>query len=104
MKKLLAAAVALCFILSLNGFAQSTNSTVGGTVQDSTGAFIPGVAITATNTLTGVAATTISNESGAYQFPSLQPSTYTFSAELPGFTTQTVRDYQLGGSAQARIN
>lgn len=104
MNKVLAAAIALCFALSVNGLAQSTNSTIGGTVQDATRAFIPGVTITATNTLTGVAATTISNEAGAYQFPSLQPGTYALSAELPGFTTQLVRGYQLGGSAQARIN
>jgi hypothetical protein len=91
----------LC-VAGLNG--QSVNGTIGGTVQDSTGAFIPGVTITATNTLTGVATTSVSNESGAYQFSSLQPGTYTISAELPGFVTQRAKDYQLGGSAQARLN
>ena len=54
---------------------QSTNATVGGTVQDATGAFIPGVMITATNTGTGIVTTVISNEAGAYQFASLQPGT-----------------------------
>src|SRR5438045_412263 len=98
-------AVLFAVVLCVNTLAaQSVNSTIGGTVQDSTGAFIPGVTITATNTQTGVSSTTLSNESGAYQFPSLQPGTYTISAELPGFTTQRARDYQLGGSAQARIN
>ena len=80
----------LVFCVSVLG-AQSVNSTIGGTVQDATGAFIPGVTITATNTQTGVASTTISNESGAYQFPSLQPGTYNITAELPGFGTQSVR-------------
>src|SRR5687768_11560047 len=105
MRKLLAAAMLLpCFVFFVDGFGQSVNSAIGGTVQDATGAFIPGVTITATNTQTGVAAMTISNEAGAYQFPSLQPGTYNFSAELPGFSTQGVNNYQLGGSAQARMN
>src|SRR2546422_3848528 len=105
MKRLVLIAVLLVgFVFCLNGLAQSINSTIGGTVQDSTGAFIPGVTITATNTQTGVASMTLSNESGAYQFPSLQPGIYRISAELPGFATQIAKDYQLGGSAQARIN
>src|SRR5687768_18261124 len=101
MRKLLAAAMLLpCFVFFVDGFGQSVNSAIGGTVQDATGAFIPGVSITVTNTQTGVAAATISNEAGAYQFPSLQLGTYTLTAELPGFTTQVVRDYQLGASLQ----
>lgn len=106
MRKLVCTVLSLCLVLSVNGFAaaQSVNSTVGGTVQDSSGAFIPGVTITATNTATGIAATSISNESGVYQFASLPPGTYNITAELPGFNTQQVRDYQLGSTLQARIN
>jgi hypothetical protein len=104
MRRLLCAAILLCLFVPTSSFTQSVNSTIGGTVQDASGAFIPGVTITATNTATGVAATTISNESGVYQFASLQPGTYNITAELPGFNTQAVRDYQLGGSLQARIN
>jgi hypothetical protein len=104
MKRFVYTAGLLCLVLSVTGFTQSVNSTIGGTVQDASGAFIPGVTITATNTATGIAATTISNESGVYQFASLQPGSYNISAELPGFNTQSVRDYQLGSSLQARIN
>ena len=45
-----AAVLLCCMVLSLNGFAQTTDATVGGTVSDATGALIPGVTITATNT------------------------------------------------------
>src|SRR5438105_3180536 len=83
---------------------QSTNATVGGTVQDATGAFIPGVMITATNTGTGIVTTVISNEAGAYQFASLQPGTYDIKAELPGFRTEIAQTFQLGGAQQARLN
>src|SRR5688572_31072820 len=99
-----AAAVLLCFALSPFTFAQTINATVGGTVSDSTGALIPGVEITATNTATGIVSNTVSNESGAYNFPSLQTGTYTISAALPGFQTQTLTNVTLGISQQVRLN
>jgi hypothetical protein len=104
-RKTFVAAFLLCSLLvSLNAFSQSTNATVGGTVQDASGAFIPGVTVTATNTATGIVTTVVSNESGAYQFASLQPGTYEFKAELPGFQTAAVKTFPLGGAQQARLN
>src|SRR5262245_15263904 len=104
-RKTFVAALLLCSLLvSLNVFAQSTNATVGGTVQDASGAFIPGVTVIATNTATGIVTTVVSNEAGAYQFASLQPGTYEFKAELPGFQTATVKTFPLGGAQQARLN
>ena len=97
MKKLF---VLLFLTLSLNAFSQSTNATVGGTVQDATGAFIPGVTITATNTATGIVTTVISNEAGAYQFASLQPGTYDIKADLAGFQPEVAKSFQLGGAQQ----
>ena len=95
----------LCLFLSLNAFAQGTvNATVGGTVADATGALIPGVMVTATNVGTGIVNTVVTNESGAYNFASLQPGTYKISAQLPGFQTQTYTDVQLGGAQQVRLN
>jgi len=93
-----------CLLLSVIGFGQSINATVGGTVSDASGALIPGVTVTATNTGTGIANTLVSNESGAYNFAALQPGTYKVSAELPGFQTQTFTDVQLGGAQQVTLN
>src|SRR4029077_20561533 len=67
-------------------------------------AFIPGVTITATNVATGIVTTVITNEAGAYQFASLQPGSYTMTAELAGFQTQTYKDVNLGISQQVRLN
>ena len=96
----------LVFILAFAGTAaaQSGNATVSGTVTDSTSALIPGVTIKATNTQTSVLSTTVSNESGAYSFPSLQPGVYRVSAELPGFQTHTFTNVQLGNAQQIRLN
>ncbi len=82
------------------GAAFSQSARLGGIVTDTTGALIPSVTITATNTETGVATTTITNESGAYSFPSLQPGrSYTVSAALPGFQTTTITNIDLGPTA-----
>ena len=71
------------------GLVFCQNAQLGGSVSDPAGALIPGVTITATNNGTGVTTTTVTNESGAFTFPSLQPGTYKVSAELPGFQTST---------------
>jgi len=94
----------LSLLISANVFGQSINASVGGTVADASKALIPGVTLTATNTGTGIANTAVTNESGAYNFPGLQPGTYKISAELPGFQTQTFTDVQLGGAQQVTLN
>src|SRR5215831_6570965 len=104
MRKTIFKAAMLCLFVSFNSFSQSMNATVGGTVQDATGAFIPGVTVTATNVGTGIVTTVVSNEAGVYQFASLQPGTYEIKSELPGFQTAVVKDFPLGGAQQARLN
>src|SRR5438874_4940891 len=105
MKRLtLTAVILFMFVLSTHTFSQTSNATLGGTVSDSSGAFIPGVSITATNSATGIITTVLSNEAGAYQFASLQTGTYKVNAELPGFQTQAYNNVALGLSQQVRLN
>src|SRR5881227_3922805 len=86
------APVLVYLFFAINGFAQvGINATLSGTVSDVSGALIPGVEVTATNSGTGVAATALTNESGTYRFPSLQPGPYEVKASLAGFQTQTFR-------------
>ena len=102
-KPFVLAVLSLCFLLSSNLFGQTTNATLGGTVADPSGALIPGVSVTATNTQTGIVTKVVTNESGTYQFASLQTGTYSVQAELPGFQTQT-RQVALGLGQQVRLN
>ena len=98
-------ATALLFLASIPpAFAQSTSATVSGTIDDGTGALIPGVTVTATNDGTGVVTNVISNESGTYNFASLPPGVYKVSARLPGFQTATFTGVQLGNRDQVRLN
>jgi len=66
-------------------FAQSSNGSISGIVSDDSGAALPGVTVTATNSATGVSRTTVSNAAGHYQVALLPPGTYNVGAELSGF-------------------
>jgi len=105
MKRVLFVAVFVCVILSAgNLFAQAGNGQVGGVVQDSTKALIPGVTVTLTNKATGVTDSRLSNDAGAYNFPSVQPGTYMVTAALTGFKTSTADDLLVNANAQVRWN
>src|SRR5215510_14967634 len=96
--------VCLCVCFAVQTFGQSSNARLSGTVNDTTGAVLPGVEVKATNNATGVVTIAISNDAGAYNFASLLPGTYTISASLPAFQTQTFNGVQLGNAAQVRLN
>src|SRR5262249_34004399 len=96
--------VCLCVCFVLQAFGQSSDARVSGTVNDPSGAVLPGVEVKATNTATGVETTAISNGAGAYNLTSLLPGTYNINASLPGFQTQTLTNVPLGNAAQVRLN
>jgi hypothetical protein len=102
----LVAAVIVCmlFLAGVNALAQGGNAQLGGIVEDESKAVIPGVTITARNLDTNVSLSQISNESGAYSFPVLQPGTYEVAAELPGFKRSVQTDVRLSYAGQVRIN
>jgi hypothetical protein len=67
-------------------WAQAT-AQISGTVKDPSGAVLPGVEITATQTGTGVARNTVSNETGSYVLANLALGPYRLEVSLPGFRT-----------------
>ena len=67
-------------------WAQAT-AQITGTVADPSGAVLPGAEITATQTETGIARMTVSNETGAYVLPNLPTGPYKLEVSLPGFRT-----------------
>jgi len=86
------------------GGAGGPVSTLSGTVADPTNALIPGVWVTATNTATGVVATVLTNDSGTYNFLTLQPGPYKLTAALQGFQTTTINNIVLGTPQALRFN
>ena len=103
MRRNVATAMLLCLVLSCLAFSQGGNSQLGGVVTDPSGALMPGVTITVTNADTSIANTSVTNESGSYNFPALQPGPrYTVSASLPGFQRKTVTNLVIGTAVNVR--
>jgi hypothetical protein len=81
-------AVASMILLSTLGStvaAQTLTGTVSGTIRDQQGGVLPGVTVSLTGP-TGTR-TSVSDESGIYRFPAVDPATYSLTAELSGFQT-----------------
>jgi Carboxypeptidase regulatory-like domain len=67
--------------------AQAGRGGISGLVADSSGAIIPGAAVTVKNTATGAQIATKSTASGLFSFISLGPGRYEITASAPGFDT-----------------
>ena len=67
--------------------AVDTNGRIKGTVTDPTSAVISGAQVTATNLLTGVKYTTVSQADGGYFFAQLPIGSYKITVAAPGFKT-----------------
>jgi hypothetical protein len=75
-------------------YAQTT-SQLSGTVQDTTGALVPGASVTLTNQANHTEQHVHTNGSGLFTFPALEPGTYTVRIEEKGFVTQQLTNLVL---------
>ena len=66
--------------------AQAT-AQISGAVRDQSGAVLPGVEVTATQTDTGIVRMAVTNETGSYVLPNLAVGPFRLEAALPGFRT-----------------
>jgi len=89
---------------ALPGRGQSITGSIHGTITDSTGAVIAGVAISATNTSTGVVTRTKSDAVGRYAFPTLAPGAYTIATEHPGLTATVISGITLDVYQRATVD
>ncbi len=84
--------------------AQDTTAKVLGQVTDSSGALLPGAAVTVANTATKVQNTVESDGKGNFQFVQLPIGPYTVSAAKEGFTTITSPPYMLEINQSQRVD
>jgi hypothetical protein len=70
---------------SASGQSTAINGTIEGTIVDASGAVLPGVTVSVTNTDTGTQRGVVTNENGLYRATLLPLGTYTVTAELQGF-------------------
>src|SRR5437016_3917102 len=94
----------VCALTAATVWAQATTAQISGTVKDQTGAVLPGVEITASQTATGAKRTAVSNETGNYVLASLPLGPYMLEAALPGFKTYVQTGIVLQVDASPTIN
>jgi hypothetical protein len=76
---------------SLPMWAQSTTARIEGVAKDETGAALPGVSVTGTNSGTNFSKTAVTDGEGNYILTPLPIGNYVVKAELSGFQTTTTR-------------
>ena len=77
---------------------------ISGTVKDQSGAVLPGVEVTVTQTETGVMRSAVTNETGNYVLPTLPLGPYKLEAALPGFRTFVQRGIVLDVGSNPVVN
>jgi hypothetical protein len=75
------------FLASALISAQTSTTSLRGTVTDPKGAVLQGATVVLNNPATGYSRTTKSANDGVYQFLEIPPATYTLTAAAPGFAT-----------------
>jgi hypothetical protein len=96
----------LSVLLAMSALApsQTTFATITGSAMDATGSLVPGVAVTATNTETGIKSTATTNDEGVYTIVQLREGTYTVRASKAGFKEFVVQDILLVGRDVRRVD
>src|SRR6185437_1768313 len=77
--------VSLLLLASFGLYAQSTNGVLTGTVDDASGAVIPGASVTLKNVNSGDERRTVTNNDGFFSINAVPPGDYTISIESKGF-------------------
>jgi hypothetical protein len=78
-----------CLVASQQAFAQVDEGSISGTIQDTTGAVVPGAHVTLLNTDQGITLQTTSSSTGEYTFSPVRIGHYKISATAKSFAKTT---------------
>jgi hypothetical protein len=84
--------------------AQVLYGSLVGNVTDATGAALPGATVIATHSETRRVRETVTDDSGAYRFPTVQTGTYTIAVNLTGFQSFTRADVEVTLNSVTRVD
>ncbi|HWC00564.1 MAG TPA: carboxypeptidase-like regulatory domain-containing protein, partial [Bryobacteraceae bacterium] len=87
-----------------SAFAQSERGTITGTVQDASGAVVPGARVTILNTDTNFSSQTVTTESGDYTAVSLPVGRYSVRVEKEGFRVALRSNVTLNAASTIRVD
>jgi len=86
--------ISVCLLISGMACAQGVGASgdIRGTVSDPSGAVVPNVTVTATETEKGIKRSTTSDSRGEYHIAGLSPAAYEVSTQLSGFKTSVQKN------------
>ena len=95
----------LTVMWATTALAQYTTARLSGTVQDKTGAAVPGARVAVVQTETGYKQEVESGTAGEFLFPSLPVGTYQLTVEMTGFSTYVQKGIglEVGQSASQKV-
>src|SRR4051794_7928466 len=96
------AALLLAACVAAPALAQTLTGVISGTIKDEQGAVLPGVNVT----LTGKQGdrTAVTDASGVYRFPGLEPGSYDVAADLSGFAKSAQQGIQISPGRELAID
>jgi hypothetical protein len=102
---LLFSSLLLTVMWATTAIAQYTTARLSGTVQDKTGAAVPGAAVIVEQTGTGYRQEVKSGAAGEYLFPSLPVGSYQLTVEMTGFSTYVQKGIglEIGQAASQKV-
>jgi Carboxypeptidase regulatory-like domain len=93
----------LCLTAAV-AYAQISQATLEGTVKDNTGAVIPGAAVTLKNKGTTAARAAVSDASGQYSIPNVDPAEYSLTVSFKGFKTFVISTLTLHTGERSTVD
>jgi hypothetical protein len=102
--RFLSVVLAVLFLLSPGARAQGSEGRIEGTIRDSSGAVVVGAKVTVTNTGKQVSRELVTNGTGEYVAPGLEPGLYTVAAEAAGFKTAISSNVRVEVTNDIRID
>jgi hypothetical protein len=101
----LAGVFALVLVAASSAFGQAVSTaSIAGTIRDASGAMLPGVTVTATQTGTGLTRTAVSDATGGYLLTQLPVGPYRLEFTLQGFRTSVQQGIVLQVNTNPTIN
>ncbi len=88
----------VALLCALSARAQTSTGMISGRVLDQQGGVVPGAEVVLTQTETGVTLQTVTDETGNFVFPAVQPGKYTIAIGMPGFKRLEQKDLILTSS------
>jgi Carboxypeptidase regulatory-like domain/TonB dependent receptor-like, beta-barrel/TonB-dependent Receptor Plug Domain len=97
-------ALMVCFIFEEGLYAQFETASVLGTVNDESGAVLPGASVTLTHNAMGISARTFTDENGNYQFLNVKIGNYRVEVQMASFSAAVIDNVQVAVGARQRVD